>query len=316
MAAVIQGARGLAEPLPASVVTLGSFDGVHRGHQTLIRRAVEAAETRGVPSVGYTFHPHPAAIVAPERAPATLLGIEERAWTMGQYGLDYVLIEPFNAAFAQVTADEFLRTYLIDALRPQHVVVGFNFTYGRQRGGDADHLRAAAARYGFSVDVVEAVAADDEVVSSTAVRAYLRDGDVASARRLLGRAPVLTGKVIPGEQRGRTIGFPTANLALEATLVPATGVYACWAEILGPTGAPESRHDAVVNIGRRPTFDGEGLSAETFLLDFAGDLYGCRLRVSLVARLRSEQKFSGVDALRAQLHRDVDAARQALVAGS
>ena len=314
MVTVIPGARSLSEPMSASVVTLGSFDGVHRGHQALIRSAVEQARVRGVPAVGYTFHPHPAAVLAPDKAPATLMGIEERAWTMAQYGLDFVLVEPFDPAFSRVTADEFIATYLVDCLRPRHIVVGFNFTYGQGRGGDPDHLRTAGQTHGFTVDVVQAVAVEDEVASSTAVRAYLRDGDVVSARRLLGRDPALTGRVVPGDQRGRTIGFPTANIDLESSLVPAFGVYAGRVERLDETGAPIETHDAVANIGRRPTFDGSTVSAEAFLLDFAADLYGQRLRLNLVARLRPEQKFSGIDALRAQLQKDVDAARVALAA--
>lgn len=316
MATVIPGARSLAEPLPASVVTLGSFDGVHRGHQTLIRRAVESARASGVVSVGYTFHPHPAAIVAPKRVPATLMSIEERAHTMGRYGLDYVLVEPFNADFARVTAEEFVRAFLVERLQPQRVVVGFNFTYGRGRSGDVDHLRAMGDRFGFAVDVVEAVAIEREVVSSTAIRAYLRDGDVSAARRLLGRDPTMTGRVVPGDQRGRALGFPTANVASDATLVPAHGVYACRVEILNDDGATESVHDAVANIGRRPTFGGEAVAVEAFLLDFAGDLYGRRLRVALVAHLRAERKFDGIDALRDQLARDVEAARASLAARS
>ena len=313
MVAVIAGARSLPEPLKASVVTLGSFDGVHRGHQALIHAAVVAARARAIVAVGYTFHPHPAEVLAPDRAPKTLMGIDERAWTMGLYGLDYVLVEPFDTAFSQVSADDFIRDYLVAPLRPQHIVVGFNFTYGRGRGGDPAHLQAAGAELGFSVEVLEAVTVEGEVASSTAVRAFMHEGDVASATRLLGRPPALTGRVVTGDQRGRTIGFPTANIDLEGTLVPAFGVYACTVDILDDDGRAASQHGGVVNIGRRPTFGGGEVSAETFLLDFDGDLYGRRLRVALIARLRNEQKFSGIDALKQQLQLDVEAARTALV---
>ena len=316
MVAVIPGARSLAEPLPASVVTLGSFDGVHCGHQVLIGKAVQAAKTIGVPSVGYTFHPHPAAIVAPERAPPTIMGIDERARTMGLYGLDIVLVEPFDRSFSRVSADGFVSDYLVGRLHPTHVVVGFNFTYGRDRGGDADHLSAAGDRLGFTVEVVQAVDADGEIASSTSVRAYLIEGDIPAARRLLGRDPALTGTVVPGDQRGRTIGFPTANLELDGTLVPAHGVYACRVELLDEVGDATSAHDAVCNIGRRPTFDGRAVSAEAFLLDFEGDLYGRRLRLVLIDRLRSERKFSGIEALKTQLALDVEAARTSLAARS
>ncbi|MEL7239658.1 MAG: riboflavin kinase, partial [Planctomycetota bacterium] len=160
--------------------------------------------------------------------------------------------------------------------------------------------------------VVQAVGFEGEVASSTAVRAYLRDGDLAAAERLLGRRPSLAGKVVSGDQRGRKIGFPTANIAHEGTLVPAHGVYAAWVDVLDDHGAKKTTHAAMANIGRRPTFDGEAVSIEAFLIDFEGDLYGRRLRAHLVRRLRSEQKFSGIDALTAQLHRDCAAARAAL----
>ncbi len=312
MVTVIPGASRLAEPLKASVVTLGSFDGVHRGHQMLIGQAVSAARARGVPAVGYTFFPHPASVLAPERAPSTLMGIDERAWVMGQYGLDYVLVEPFDLAFSKVTADAFLAEYLVAALRPIHIVVGFNFTYGCGRAGTPAHLEAAAGRYGFSVEVIRAIDVEGEVASSTAVRAYLHEGDIPAARRLLGRDPALTGRVVAGDSRGRGLGFPTANLELEGSLVPAFGVYACRVEILGPDRTSTEQHDGVANIGRRPTFDGQRVSAEAFLLDYRGDLYGRRLRVTLVARLREEKKFSGPDALKTQIARDVEAARKAL----
>ena len=308
----MQGARHVDPPMAGSVITLGAFDGVHRGHQALIDRAVAHGRRLGVPAVGYTFHPHPAVTLAPARAPALLLAVEERTRLMRAHGLDHVIVERFDADFAQVTADAFVADYLVAPLAPKAIVVGFNFAYGKDRGGNLDHLRAAGERFGFEVDVVDAVRIGGEVVSSTRVRGCLREGDVAGARRLLGRAPFVTGRVVKGDQRGRTIGFPTANVAPEAELIPKAGVYATWVTLDGEAAPRPS----VTNIGRRPTFDGQTVTVESFLLDFDGDLYGRRLEVALVARLRDERRFDGVEALKAQLAQDVEAARAALAEGA
>ncbi|MEQ9500846.1 MAG: bifunctional riboflavin kinase/FAD synthetase [Deltaproteobacteria bacterium] len=306
MVDVLHGAASVDPPLEGSVVTLGAFDGVHLGHRALIRRAVDAAKQLGVPSVGYTFYPHPAKIIAPTMAPKLLVSIERRAALMRAAGLDHVLVEPFDAAFAQVTADAFVADYLVRALHPKHVVVGFNFFYGHKRGGDTNHLKASGAKHGFEVEVVEPVESGTVVASSTAIREYLLEGNVAAAHTLLGRDFALAGTVVEGDKRGRTIGFPTANLNPDSELLPANGVYATRVRLEGKL------HDAVTNVGVRPTFDGTRPTVETFLLDWSGDLYGRRIEVDFVARLRDERRFDGIDALKAQLARDVDAARAAL----
>lgn len=305
---VLRGARSIRPPLDGSVVTLGAFDGVHLGHRALIARAVEAARALDVPSVGYTFFPHPAKVLAPKMAPKMLVSIERRAALMHEAGLDYVLIEPFDETFAAVDADDFVADFLVAPLAPRRVVVGFNFFYGRGRGGDTEHLRRAGERHGFEVDVVEPVESGTIVASSTAIREYLLEGNVDAARALLGRDFALCGEVVEGDRRGRTIGFPTANLEADAELLPANGVYASRVRIAGG----EALHDAVTNVGVRPTFDGVRPTVETFLLDWSGDLYGRRIEVQLVARLRDERRFDGIDALKAQLAKDVDAARAAL----
>lgn len=299
-------------PLSASVVTLGTFDGVHRGHQELVAHAVEVAKVRGVEPVAYTFDPHPAKILAPHAAPKTILSPRERVRLLRAHGIARVVLEPFDPSFAALDADTWVMRFLVERLQPLHVVVGFNFSYGRGRGGGPEHLIRSGEHLGFTVDVVGAVGDGVLAVSSTRVRERLHLGDVDGARELLGRPPALTGIVVEGDRRGRTIGFPTANLAPEAELVPLNGVYATRV-FVEPSDEPDAPFEAplaaITNIGTRPTFDGTKTSIETHVLDWAGDLYGRRLRVELLARLREERKFSGIDALVAQVKSDVDAAR-------
>lgn len=304
---VIHGALTVDPPLEGSVVTLGAFDGVHLGHQALIRRTVEAARERDVTSVGYTFYPHPAKTLAPQMAPKMLESIETRARRMHEAGLDKVLVEPFDAEFSKVTAGDFVAEFLVRPLNPKLVIVGFNFFYGRGRGGDTDHLRRAGKTYGFEVEIVPQIEKGTIVASSTAIREYLLEGNIDAARELLGRPFELAGDVIEGHKRGRTIGFPTANLAFDAELLPASGVYAT--RVTLPNGEVA---DGVTNIGTRPTFDGVEPSVETYVLDWSGDLYGQRIAVTLEKRLRDERRFDGIDALKTQLAADVDAARAAL----
>ncbi len=295
------------------MVTLGTFDGVHLGHRALVERAVAAARAARCPAIGYTFHPHPAKLLAPQAAPATLVPIEERTRLLLELGLDHVIVEPFDAAFAALPAERFVSERLVAQLAPILVVVGFNFSYGRGRGGSPQTLVEAGRLHGFDTEIVSEQRPDGEPVSSSRIRQWLQEGDVRRAQRLLGRPFALTGTVVTGDRRGRLIGFPTANLAPEAEIVPALGVYATRATPIDASGEPAGPSVfGMTNIGRRPTFSGEHVTFETHLFDFDGDLYGRRLRVELIERLRGEQKFAGVEALRAQLELDREAARAAL----
>lgn len=303
----IPGVRALESPVAASVVTVGTFDGVHLGHQTLVQRAVERARALGAPAVVYTFHPHPAKILAPERAPPVLQSIPERARLLRSYGADLVVVEPFDKAFSSVSADEWVTDWL-GLLRPKHVVIGFNFSYGRGRGGGPEHMVRMGERLGFTVDVVGAVEERGTVVSSTLLRALIEAGDVSAAARLLGRPFALSGRVVPGDGRGRTIGVPTANLEPEAEIQPALGVYATMLAL-----EDGSRHRAVTNIGVAPTFGGTPKPrVETHVLGFDRDLYGQAIRVELIERLREERRFPSKDALIAQIQADIQAASELL----
>jgi riboflavin kinase / FMN adenylyltransferase len=294
------------EPGP-SVVTIGSFDGVHRGHQTLVRRAVDAASERGVRSVAVTFEPHPSAVVRPGSEPPYLQTLEDRITSLYVAGIDRVLVLDFTPALAALEPHEFLDRVLVGRLAPLKVVVGTNFRFGHKAAGDVVVLAEGGEQHGYEVEAVTLLELDGEPISSSSIRDRLADGDVAWPTRALGRPYEVVGEVVAGEGRGRTIGVPTANVApVGGLLVPANGVYAGYAR-LGERSWP-----CVTNVGTRPTFDGRDVTVESHLLDAEEELYGERLAVSFEHRLRGEQKFDGPDELVAQIRRDLDEARALL----
>ena len=302
-----------------SVVTIGAYDGVHLGHRAVIAQVRARAAALGARSVVVTFDRHPASVVRPESAPKLLTDAQQKLELLASTGVDATLVVPFNAEQAGEAPVDFVQRVLVDALAVRGVIVGEDFHFGYKRGGNVQLLRDMAGTRDFEVLPLGLVArADgvDEPVSSTAIRRALAGGDVQRAADMLGRHHELRGVVGPGDQRGRTIGFPTANVEVDASLcLPADGVYAARVTIESSIqGAVGSTHDAAVNLGRRPTFHehAEHSLLEAHLLDFAGDLYGQRLRVVFHAFLRGERKFSGIDELKAQLQVDIAHARAAL----
>lgn len=296
----IYGLEGLT-PDRRSVVTVGTFDGVHRGHQALLRYVQERASRYGGRSVAVSFDPHPKEVVTGQPVPL-LTTIDERAEALAKIGLDRFVVIPFTQAFSQLRGKAFIREVLAAQIGLQEIVIGYDHGFGRGREGDAELLQELGAELRFAVDVIPAQVVEAHVVSSTEIRHQLTEtGDVALAREMLGRAYSLEGTVISGDQRGRTIGYPTANLerAHPRKVVPKIGVYAV--EVMLPEGEAVP---GMMNIGRRPTFDGVALRQEVHLLDFEGDLYGQTLRVAFIERLRDEQKFNGIDALVQQLSQD------------
>jgi riboflavin kinase / FMN adenylyltransferase len=299
-------ATGLDEVVPGpSVVTIGNFDGVHRGHRVLLRRAVDAARDAGVRSVAVTFDPHPAAVLRPGSEPLAVQSLGDRAEALLDVGVDLVLVLPFTRELAALTPDAFVERVLVARLEATRVIVGTNFRYGHKAAGDVVHLADAGESHGFGVEAVTLLELDGAPISSTELRRRIgEDGDLAWANRALGRPFRLAGEVVRGDQRGRTIGFPTANIEVPGDqLLPANGVYAGIATVGGV------RSGAVTNVGTRPTFDGEGVTVEVHLLDTDRDLYGQHLEVSFLHRLRGEQRFDGPDALVAQIARAAAAAR-------
>lgn len=300
---------GFPEPALTQPVflTIGNFDGVHRGHQMLVRNLAEAAHSAGALAGLLTFDPHPLAVLRPEAVTLRLTGNEERAAALGALGLDFVLVLPFTRETAATSAEAFMRI-LIAHFPLKALWVGPDFALGRGREGDAPRLAELGEMLGYTVHVVQPYHWQGEPVRSSRVRNLLAEkGAVTQAADLLGRPYQLWGKVAEGAKRGRRLGFPTANLVLPPDrLIPAHGVYACWAwrEDVG--------HPAVVNIGVRPTFDNGYRSVEAYLLDFTEELYGETLGLSFIRRLRDEMRFADVSALIAQIRLDAEAARQLL----
>lgn len=294
---------------PRVVLTLGNFDGVHRGHRAILDETVAVARARGAAAAVLTFEPHPVTVLAPERAPARLHTLHDRLACLRDAGIDLAVVQRFTLEFSRRTADVFVEEVLLAHFDLAHVVVGHRVSFGRGRSGDASTLRRLGARLGFGVDEIGPVTVEGEQVSSTAVRDAVARGDMRRAAALLGRPWGLRARVVRGDGRGRTLGFPTANLHLRASLVtPPDGVYAARATIDGAT------HDAVVNVGLRPTFAGRTRAVEVHVLGVDASLYGAWLIVDFVHRLRGEQRFPGPDALRAAIADDVANARAILAA--
>jgi riboflavin kinase / FMN adenylyltransferase len=310
-----------------SVVTIGNFDGVHRGHQAVLRSVVEAARGRGLPAVAVTFEPHPVAVLFPERAPAVLTALDHRLDLLEATGLDGVLVLEFTREFAQWSPERFVRDVFVDALHAALVVVGRDTRFGHRNSGDVGTLRELGTALGFEVETVPefgrtpgTAGADGDGTgarrwSSTWVRELLAEGDVAGAAEVLGRPHRVTGVVVHGDHRGRELGYPTANLSRDAVgQVPADGVYAGWLirpEL--PEGAPDAVLPAAVSIGTNPTFDGLERRVEAYVLDRTDlDLYGERVAVEFVERLRPTLRFDGVDALVTQMSLDVARCRELL----
>lgn len=300
---IVQGLLPAINPQP-TILTIGAFDGVHRGHQHLIGAAVRRARELGSQSGVLTFEPHPDTIIHPERTRLYLTSFEERAELIEGVGADLLIVLPFTRAVMGLPAQEFMRQ-ICHSIALRELWVGWDFALGRKREGTITRLRELGHELGYGVHPVDAFSlGDGSPISSTRIRDALREGDVARAQHLLGRAYSLRGVVAQGDQRGRTIGFPTANVQVgEQHVLPADGVYVCHATVAG------QRYGAVTNVGLRPTFGGLRRTVETYLLDFTDDIYGEVLKVELLHRLRGEQKFAGVAALVAQITADVAAAR-------
>ena len=290
----------------STAVVPGNHDGVHAGHRALIAAARLRADALGLDVVAMTFDPHPLAVLAPERAPLPITTLARRTELLREAGCDDVHVARFDAAYAAQSPEHWVDQNLVEQLSARVVVVGSDFQFGAKRAGNVARLRELGTSRGFEVVEVGPVLLGERV-SSTRIRDALRTGDVATATSMLGRVHEVDGTVVTGHRRGRTIGFPTANLDCDRVLMPADGVYAVIARVLDRPGILRG----VANLGTRPTF-AAGRSVEAHLFDFDGDLYGARLRVGFVARLRGEQKFDGVDALRAQIARDADTARSLL----
>lgn len=305
-------AATLGRELRRPAIAIGNFDGVHRGHQALVATARRLAASNGGEVVVLAFDPHPARLLAPALAPPLITSLERRAELLGEAGADVVVLEPFTHEFAAIQAEAFASDILHGDLHAAHVVVGYDFSFGRSRRGDTAMLEALGSQLGFGVSVVRRVAIHGLTCSSTKVREFVLEGRVEGAEVLLGRPFEISGEVVRGAGRGRGIGFPTANVRPETELLPKPGVYACRAQILDGATVTTTRL-AALSIGTNPTFvRGGPLTVEAYLLDHEGDLYGQRLRLLIAARLRDELRFDSVEALVAQINLDVARTRELL----
>ncbi|CAN5224791.1 bifunctional riboflavin kinase/FAD synthetase [soil metagenome] len=304
------------------VLTIGVFDGVHRGHAELIARAVKAAQARGIPAVLMTFDPHPMEVVFPGSHPAQLTTLTRRAELAEQLGIDVFLVMPFTADFMKLTPDRYIHELLVERLHVVEVVVGENFTFGKKAAGDVSQLRKAGERLGFAVEAMSLVAehhlSETVTFSSTYIRSCVDAGDVVTAAEALGRPHRVEGVVVRGDGRGKVLGFPTANVAPPMySAIPADGVYAAWFTVLGHgpvmgTVIPGERYEAAVSVGTNPTFSGRTRTVEAFVLDTAADLYGQHVAVDFVGRIRGQEKFDQIGDLVEAMERDVDKARAIL----
>ena len=303
---------GLPPDVTRTAVTVGSFDGVHRGHQDVLRQLVERARTLDVHSVLVTFDPHPLQIVNPSAAPQLLTVGDEKLEVLAESGIDFVAVLPFNPALASWSAERFVSDILLSRFRMHDLLMGHDHRFGHNRSGDVETMRRLGAERGFDVSVVPAVTVNGgQSVSSTAIRRAVAGGDLDGAFRGLGRHYSISGRVGEGARRGRLLGFPTANVPVPSSkkLLPPEGVYAVRVQ------TPMGPHDGMLNLGPRPTFGDTEVVLEAHLFDADLDLYGAPVRIDFVARLRDTQKFSGVEALVAQLNVDATNARRLLARG-
>jgi len=299
---IVRGLESFRPDAGPSAVALGVFDGIHLGHRAILGAAVALARRQGLAALACTFEPHPMEVLRPGRAPLPLTTLAERLELIAETGVDVAMIIPFTPAVAALEPEAFVRDVLVEALRARHVVVGFNHRFGRRARGDARLLETLGGALGLETHVVPPTTVDGVPVSSSEIRASLQAGDLARAARFLGRPWAVRGEVVRGAGRGKSLGFPTANVKPDRPLALPPGVYACHVVV------DSTRYRAVTNIGVRPTFGETTLALETHLLEFSGDLYGSRITIQFLRRLRDERKFADHEALRSQIALDVKAA--------
>jgi len=310
---VFDGHRSLLRPLSAPAIAIGNFDGVHAGHRALLGKAIECARRLGGDAVALTFDPHPARVLAPDLAPTLITPRERKLELIAEAGIDVAVVEPFTRELAGLAPDAFLRQILVETLQAREVVVGYDFSYGKKRAGTVKALKDYGEEHGFITHVIEPITVNGLVASSTKVRNFATTGKLDGVRMLLGRDHDVDGTVVEGAKRGRSLGFRTANLRISSEqLLPAPGVYAVRTRILDDSDGARV-YSGVANLGTNPTFVAEGqLALEVHFFDFDRDIYGRRLRVSFVERIRGERRFDGVDELVRQIAADADRAREIL----
>jgi riboflavin kinase/FMN adenylyltransferase len=290
----------------SSIITIGNFDGLHLGHQELIKKIIQRAEETASLSMVVTFRPHPLKILAPEKCPPLISIYEEKIRLLEQLGIDVLVKIPFSLDFAAVEPRDFVKDILCGLLGAKEIFVGYNYRFGKGRKGDIRLLRELGEEFGFVVREIEQVSLNGEVISSTRIRQLLKNGDVGDAAKFLGRPYALCGIVVKGDGRGRGLGFPTANIASRHAIIPSNGVYAVKLFVR------DKYYNGVVNIGMRPTFDARTLAIEVHIFDFDEDIYGEEITVSFMRKIREEKKFGSAEALINQISADIEIAKEIL----
>jgi len=304
---LIRGAHNLRSRHHGCVATIGNYDGVHLGHRAVLDSLVEVGRQRNLPAAVMAFEPTPQEFFGADKAPARLTRFREKFLALAETGVDRFACMRFDRAFAELSPDEFVERILVHGMGVRYLVAGDDFRYGRKRMGDFASLKAAGRMHGFELQDTASFQLDGERVSSSRIREALEQGRLEHATRLLGRPYSMCGKVVPGDQLGRTLGFPTANILPSRRVLPMTGVYAVWV-----AGVDSRPWPAVANLGTRPTVNGKRALLEAHLLDFDGDIYGRHLEVRFVAKLRNEHRFDNLHLMIEQMHRDLKAAREIL----
>lgn len=303
---IFRGVEGLRQNLKNPAITIGNFDGVHRGHQALFQTVKQWAKRLDGQSVVMTFHPHPLEVLFPDKALTFITSHEQKLKLIADCGIDATIVIPFSREFSQISAHSFIEDLLVGKIGMKAIVVGHDYRFGHGREGDTRLLKKLGVKFGFEVDTITAIKLNDEVVSSTAIRQLIVNGEVREANRLLGRPFEVSGTVIYGRMRGASLGFPTANLRLPALTSPRTGVYVIEADVAG------HRFGGAANLGFNPTFGDTELSLEVHLFDFSRDIYGEPITVRFLERLRDEKRFAGPEELVEQIRKDVQTARKIL----
>ncbi len=296
----------ITRPFTNSVITLGNFDGIHLGHQELVRMVIKRAKEIKGQSMVVTFRPHPLKVLAPEKCPPLISIYEEKIELLSKLGIDVLVKIPFTLHFSEMSPPAFVKKILCDLLGTKEIFVGCNYRFGKGREGTTETLKQMGEEFGFKVNEVEQIFLRSEVISSTKIRQLLKAGEVEHAAGLLGRPYAITGIVIKGDSRGKTLGFPTANIASKHAIIPADGVYAV------KLSARDTCYDGVVNIGLRPTFNAKSLAIEVHVFDFNEDLYGEEVTIYFIKKLRQEMKFDSADALITQISKDIAEAKAVL----
>jgi riboflavin kinase/FMN adenylyltransferase len=303
---VFHGIECVGRKLRNPAITIGNFDGVHKGHQALFKRVKQWAEKLKGESAVVTFDPHPLEVLFPKKAPSFITSHRQKLDLIASCGIDAVIVIPFDHQFSKISALDFVEIVLVEKIGARAIIVGHDYRFGHSREGDITFLKQLGKQHGFEVETVAGIKVDDYVVSSTTIRQMIVSGNIKEANKLLGRYFEVSGTVIPGRKRGVTLGFPTANIKMPALTSPRTGVYVIEAEVDGKT------HGGAANLGYNPTFGDTDLSLEAHLFDFDADIYGKPITIRFIDRLRNEARFSSPDELVAQINKDVETAKRIL----